>query len=88
MTTLDQKNRDLLNLILKPKKCIIIPLGAPVTDELVALVKDYLAREIPEWKDFEVADKGKYLGIMLGPGVIEDECVWAGPSKKWSALKP
>eukprot|EP00959_Pyramimonas_sp_CCMP1952_P044704 933936-Pyramimonas_sp.AAC.1 len=69
------------HLFLKVPKCCIVPVGGQLTPALVERFRTWLARNIPEWADFEIADKVKYLGIWLGPGV---ECEsWGSPFRKY-----
>jgi hypothetical protein len=70
--TLDMAER-LTNLTLKPQKCVLVPLMQNISEELVALIKGWLVRELPDWKDFTVKGCSLYLGFHLGPaaGVVQ-----------------
>ena len=54
-------------LALKPPKCVIIPLSVQVTPGNAQVFSEWLHRELGDWAHFKIADKGKYLGIYLGP---------------------
>ena len=69
------------NLNDKPAKCLIVPLGASLTEEVIELVKNFLKAEIPTGQNFSVVNRGKYLGIMVGPGA--NQCVWTEVKDKW-----
>ena len=53
-------------LLLKPSKCVIVVSCCILTDALVEAIRTWLAVEIPEFKDFNIASSGKYLGWHLG----------------------
>ena len=55
------------NLALKPKKCVVVPLGAPLTTERAQLVRDYITKHAPSWCSFKITDVAEYLGFLLGP---------------------
>jgi hypothetical protein len=61
-----ERFRKISGLALKPKKCKILPLGAKVTPALKISVADFVAANIPDWKDFQVTDAGEYLGFQVG----------------------
>ena len=72
-------------LKLKPKKCKLIPLGAPLDDARKASVQAYVSRNIPNWKSFLICDSGEYLGFMVGPkgGTVSS---WCKPLQKFERL--
>jgi hypothetical protein len=53
-------------LNLKPIKCVLVPL-VPLDDAIKHLIKGWLTKHIPEWKDFYVKDAGNYLGFFSWP---------------------
>ena len=55
------------NLALKPKKCVVVPLGAPPTTERAQLVRDYITKYAPSWCSFNITDVAEYLLFLLGP---------------------
>ena len=54
-------------LSLKPRKCCIIPLSAPLTPHLIEVLRDFLVRYVPAWSQFNISDTAEYLGIWIGP---------------------
>ena len=66
--------RNASNLRLKIKKCIIIPLGGPVTDAIKQKIKLFLREHLPQWADVCIQANGEYLGFWIGPS-IKDK-VW------------
>ena len=68
-------------LALKPKKCLLIPVGIPFSLEVKEQVQKYLKDYVPEWASFGVVPYGKYLGVWAGPGA--EQHVWDGPAEKW-----
>ena len=51
---------------LKPSKCFLVLSVAELSPELLIRVRNWLAANIPEWKDFQIVSAGKYLGVYLG----------------------
>ena len=49
---------------LNKSTCILIPLWVSSADEVKAL----LGVNVPLWDGFKVDSKGKYLGLVIGPG--------------------
>lgn len=47
----------------------------------VVEIKNNLASQIPMWTDIKVADKGTYLGFVIGPGKKEES--WVKPLAKY-----
>ena len=45
-------------LYLKPKKCVIVVISQPLTEELKHLIKRYLLDNIPGWNGFAIAYSG------------------------------
>ena len=77
-----ERYRKVSGLCLKPSKCIAIVLGAALNADNIRIIKAWLADNIPEWKHFELASSGKYLGIHLGPKVGGSN--WQAPlDKAW-----
>eukprot|EP00973_Karenia_brevis_P011142 1507863-Karenia_brevis.AAC.1 len=54
-------------LVLKPKKCFLIPLSAPLSLHVVSSVRHFLASHTPKWVEFNVVATAEYLGVWLGP---------------------
>ena len=71
------------NLELKIPKCVFIPLGAPVTEALKQQVRMGIEQVVPEWSSFKISDKGRYLGIWLGPGAHDN--IWKEAQDKYVA---
>jgi hypothetical protein len=63
--------RRISNLSIKSKKCVLIPLGGFLTDDLRKKVHSFLKDEVPSWKDFTIASAGEYLGFWVGPQVMD-----------------
>ena len=68
-------------LHLKPVKCVIIISCIELSDELVFAVKQWLAINVPDFKDFLIASSGKYLGWFLG--VDAASISWQEPRLKF-----
>ena len=66
---------------LKPSKCFIIVSCVQLTPELIHCIRSWLATNLPEWKDFSIVPKGKYLGVFLGWDAIKES--YAGPCTKY-----
>ena len=66
----------------KPKKCIIVPTGAPYSPHLAECIKDWLCRNLPAWAAFHVKPSAKYLSFWLGPRSANLQ--WCSPAHKWS----
>ena len=60
-------------------KCVLIPLW-PVDGELLS--RD-IARVFPHWASMKIADKGTYLGFVIGPGAKHES--WNKPLSKYLA---
>ena len=54
-------------LLVKPKKCVVVPLGSPPCGARIRQYKDQLHSLVPQWKDFGIKGAATYLGIWLGP---------------------
>ncbi len=70
----------LAGLLLKPPKCILIPL-VPWSQEVVDKIKNWLGRHIPSWANFNIKPTSKYLGFYMGPqsGTLQ----WLAPFAKY-----
>ena len=55
---------------------MILTTVAPSRDNILR-VQEWLGVHIPEWRSMLIRDKGKYLGLLIGPGV--------GPVSNWAA---
>ena len=75
--------RNASNLGLKIKKCVLIPLGGPLTDGLYTKVQNYLNDHLPQWANVRIQDRGEYLGFGVGPKIKEK--VWSKPKAKWDS---
>ena len=71
------------NLALNPKKSILIPLGGFFSPALAQQYADFLALNVPSWRDFGIAPFGVYLGFAIGPGAAA--ALWGKAVAKWSA---
>eukprot|EP00973_Karenia_brevis_P080840 11214995-Karenia_brevis.AAC.1 len=60
--------RKVAGLSLKPRKCILVPLSAPLSPHLIEVLRDFMRSSVPEWAEFNIAASAEYLGIWLGPG--------------------
>jgi len=58
-------------LTLKPKKCVIVPTGEPLSQQVVDFIKGFLNEFLPQWAAFKVASNSTYLGFFMGPDVSE-----------------
>jgi hypothetical protein len=52
---------------LKAKKCVLIPLGKPLTSTLTQEIREYLTKHCPKWATFNIRDASEYLGFIIGP---------------------
>ena len=66
-------------LRLKPSKCVVIPLWEFLDTRSL---KNLIGETIPSWMKFELARKGKYLGVCPGAG---GESSWEQPLQKYIA---
>ena len=73
--------RRFANLQLNVPKCQVIPLEDKWSPELRHETRRWLAVQIPEWRAFEVAPYGTYLGIVLGPSASAQK-QWEKPVQK------
>ena len=64
-------------LVLKNKKCVIIPLWLYEAESF----RNELAKLVPTWANFAVSDSAKYLGIWMGPGARNR--TWDEPMEKY-----
>ena len=67
-------------LSLKPRKCKIIPC-CKITPETLALLGQWVRRNIPEWGDFEIVGAAELLGFYIGPEMAGHQ--WARPLHKY-----
>ena len=72
--------RDVAGLALKPSKCILVPLYSLASSHVVCVIRDWLARNIPDWYEFKVVSCAKYLGVWLGP--LADSKQWRSQASK------
>ena len=64
-------------LHLNLQKCIIIPLYVTPLEEF----QQQLGKRVPQWRQMQIANKGKYLGFMIGPEKNQDS--WTEPIEKY-----
>ena len=70
------------NLHLNLAKCVLIPLG----DRSCSAVKASISEWCPPWTAMKVADSGKYLGMIIGPG--KGNLSWMAPLRKaWDRVR-
>eukprot|EP00959_Pyramimonas_sp_CCMP1952_P369602 7741514-Pyramimonas_sp.AAC.1 len=69
-------------LHLKVSKCFLTPLAGPFTPALAQKYRDWIARAIPAWAEFQIPPSLKYLGLILGPEVRWQS--WIAPRAKHS----
>ena len=67
-------------LRLKPSKCVVIPLWEFI---YIRSLKNLIGETIPSWMKSELARKGKYLGVWMGPRAGESS--WEQPLQKYIA---
>ena len=67
------------NLKVKVAKCIILPLWSIRH----ARLRELLLERAPGWGAYVIADHGKYLGFMIGPG--SKQHWWEAPTDKYTA---
>jgi hypothetical protein len=46
--------------VLKAKKCVLVPVAAPFSDKTDARIKEWLLKNIWDWRDFNVLPCGTY----------------------------
>ena len=54
-------------LVLNPSKCVLILSSASCSEQNILAVRNWLATNIPDWKDMNITNHGKYLGLLLAP---------------------
>ena len=74
--------RRLANLTVKPSKCVRIPCWSTCTPHVIEMVRDWLAKHIPDWVHFKIASRGKYLGFWLGTETARVQ--WLSAHSKWA----
>ncbi len=57
----------LAGLVLKAKKCVLVSVAAPFSVKADARIKEWLLKNIWDWRDFNVLPCGTYLGFLMGP---------------------
>jgi hypothetical protein len=63
-------------------KTIVIPLWP----EPLSLIRDRVAHDLPQWSGVEVADAGRYLGFMEGPG--KGDSSWDKANRNFRSALP
>ena len=64
-------------LRLKIAKCFVVPLWAPLSDDIVLEVRSLLGTYAPGWAGMQITDCLQYLGVILGPG--SQRKAWVAP---------
>ena len=72
-------------LLLKPAKCVVVPLDRPPTKDLFLAVRQFILDLVPEWKTLDIRDHVEYLAMIMGPGGGKDAS-WRKPLKKFCNL--
>jgi len=57
--------------VLKPSKCFLVVTSIALTPQVKDAIALWLQHEIPDWKDMQIVNRGKYLGVFLGVGGCE-----------------
>eukprot|EP00959_Pyramimonas_sp_CCMP1952_P274542 5739259-Pyramimonas_sp.AAC.1 len=63
-------------------KCILVPLGLPFCAGVEAEMRARLAAHPPSWGAMTAADRGEYLGALMGPAVTISDIWKAAGSKR------
>jgi len=71
-------------LELNMQKCHLVPLWAPLTDEVTFFARSMLEAAATGWSNFTIASAAKYLGCWLGPGADLSK-QWHAPFAKYAA---
>ena len=71
-------------LALKPKKCVIIPLGWKFSESLVNEILGFLKTNTPGWAAFAIRPSAEYLGFIIGPAGGNDDS-WNEAIKNYTA---
>ena len=58
-------------LVFKPSKCSLVVTSIALTPQVKDAIAPWLQQEIPDWKDMQIVNRGKYLGVFLGVGGCE-----------------
>jgi hypothetical protein len=74
---------DLAGLMLKAKKCVLVPVAAKFTEETADKIRQWLHDHIHEWRNFQVQACGTYLGFEMGP--VAGASQWTKPFTKYAA---
>jgi hypothetical protein len=76
----------LAGLVLKPTKCILVPIAERFNAVVVQNIKAWLCGNLGGWKDFNILPFGTYLGFQIGPSAGTTQ--WDKPIIKYrSAAK-
>ena len=59
--------RKVSGLTLKPSKCVLILTSVVCSERNILAIRSWLQSNIPEWKDMNITNHGKYLGFHVGP---------------------
>jgi hypothetical protein len=79
------KAADFAGLKLNPSKCVLIPV-CYVDFPLAALaIQEWVARHLPEWKNFKIVRSHAYLGPAIGPSA--GDSIWdKSIAKYWARV--
>ena len=58
-------------LVLKPSKCFLVVTCVPLTPAVKQAIANWIRNETPAWKNMQIVDNGRYLGVFLGVGGVE-----------------
>lgn len=68
-------------LVIKPRKCVLVPLFDCDIDRVEKQARNWLRKNIPKWAEFKIQRAATYLGFALGPAagesqVLKTEAKW------------
>ena len=70
------------SLHLKPKTSILNPIAFKLPSCNLDMVRAWLRRDVPLWKNLLIKKASNYLGFFLGPSAGKEQ--WTAPAKKYS----
>ena len=73
--------RKISGLVLKPSKCVLILTSVSCSEQNILAVRNLLKINIPEWKDTNITNHGKYLGFFIGHDAGKHN--WSSPISKY-----
>lgn len=78
-----QLAEDPAGLVLKPNKCVLVPLRPELRPAESAQLQDTLEGIQLGWGQLSIEPQGKYFGVFLGPKVQHQ--TWSQPLVRWQA---